>query len=256
MKRPAVIAHRGASAAAPENTLPAFQLAMRQGADGIELDVHLTADGIPVVIHDETIDRTGTGTGRVADMRLDQLRKYDFGVWKDPSFAGTRIPTLSDVLMLLDGWQGSLNIELKTDVVRYPGIEAAVLKLVADADRQSRTHISSFHHESLAVCRRLNTGIELAALLDHHQIPDLPALKRMGVTAIHPDVRDATGAHVRRWHREGFLVRSYTVDPKPLVLWQALCGSDAVITNRPLESALFLGHFFRKGQGRLRTDGK
>ena len=245
MKKPAIIAHRGSSAQAPENTLPAFQLAMRQNADGIELDVHLTSDGIPVVIHDERIDRTGNGQGRIADQTLETLKTYDFGIWKDSEFHGTRIPTLAEVLTLLDGWRGSLNIELKTDVIQYPGIEEAVLKLVVDAGRLDWTHISSFHHESLAECRRLNKDIELAALYDHHAVPDLPNLRRMGVTAIHPDVRDATSWHVRRWHREGFRVRPYTVDPKLALLWQALCGVDAIITNRPLESAAFLGRFFK-----------
>ena len=98
-----VIAHRGASAEAPENTLPAFQLAAEQGADWFELDCQLSADDEVVVIHDATLERTTDGTGRVADHTLAELRALDAGSWFDPRFAGTPIPTLAEALELTPG---------------------------------------------------------------------------------------------------------------------------------------------------------
>src|SRR5512134_3880205 len=91
-------AHRGARKQAPENTLPAFRRAAQLGADGLELDVHLSADGIPVVIHDSRVDQTTDGTGAVSGKSLSELRELDAGVWFSPQFAGTRIPTLIEVL--------------------------------------------------------------------------------------------------------------------------------------------------------------
>ena len=101
-----IIAHRGASGYAPENTMAAFEKALEMGAEGIELDVHLTADGEIVVIHDHTIDRTSDGKGVVGALTLEEIRKYDFGAWFDPKFKGQRIPTLGEVFELLEDWDG------------------------------------------------------------------------------------------------------------------------------------------------------
>ena len=127
-----IFAHRGASDAAPENTLPAFARAVEQGADGIELDVHLSRDGELVVIHDETLDRTTDGAGWVKDRTLAELRalRADNGL---PGFAEARIPTLREVLDLLRPTDLLLNIELKTSLVWYEGIEAKTLALVAES---------------------------------------------------------------------------------------------------------------------------
>lgn len=115
----AIWAHRGASAHAPENTLPAFELAVEQGADGVELDVHLTADGHLVVTHDETIDRCSDGTGAIASLTLEQLRAFDFSAgWE--GFAGTRIPTLREVYELLHPTDLTINVELKNTFAPYP----------------------------------------------------------------------------------------------------------------------------------------
>lgn len=246
MNMPVIYAHRGASFHAPENTMPAFRLAMEQGADGIELDVHLTRDGVPVVIHDETAARTGSRAGAIKDRTYEAWGDTDFGSWKDPRYTGTKLPSLAEVLDLLAPWHGRLNIELKTDVERYPGIEQAVLRLVDAVGMRRRVVISSFHHESLAVCRQLDGEIETAALLGRRQPADLVALRRMGVTAIHPDVRDATHRQVKRWHEAGFTVRPWTIDYRLLMLWQAWNGADAIITNKPRMCADFLRPLCRR----------
>ena len=117
-----IFAHRGASAYAPENTLPAFELAERQGADGIELDVQLTKDGEVAVIHDEKIDRTGTGEGFVRDFTLAELKSLSFHNQME-EYRGVKIPTLREVLELVKPGNMAVNIELKTGIFWYPGIE-------------------------------------------------------------------------------------------------------------------------------------
>src|SRR5690606_37773582 len=115
-----------------ENTLAAFKAAIRTGADGIELDVQRTADGAVVIIHDETVDRTTDGTGRVAEMTLEQLSRLDAGGWFDAQYAGERIPTLEELLQLVRdlGWTGLINIELKNSAVQYKGMENDVIRLI------------------------------------------------------------------------------------------------------------------------------
>ena len=126
-----VIAHRGASADAPENTMRAFEQAMLFGADGIELDVQLTRDGELVVIHDETLDRTTTGRGSVYSYTFAELRTLDAGSWFARSTKPERIPHLQEVFDLLAGTDILLNVELKNDVVLYDGIEAKLCALLA-----------------------------------------------------------------------------------------------------------------------------
>ena len=129
-----VFAHRGASAYAPENTLAAFRLAEEQGADGIELDVQLTKDGQVVVIHDENIDRTGTGTGAVRDYTLEELRKLSFHNHME-AYEGEKIPTLEEVLTFVKQGRMEVNIELKTGVYWYPEIEKKTIEIVKSDGR-------------------------------------------------------------------------------------------------------------------------
>ncbi len=119
MERLKIFAHRGYSAKYPENTLAAFRATAELPVEGVEFDVHLTADRQVVVIHDEKIDRTSNGTGYVKDLTLEQLRKYDFGSWFSEEFAGERIPTLSEVLDVFKDTDQRINIELKSDVFVY-----------------------------------------------------------------------------------------------------------------------------------------
>jgi len=132
------IAHRGASTAAPPNTLAAFEKAIELGADGIEFDVHLSADGVPVVIHDFTVNGTTNGSGRVASLTLVQLKQLDAGSYFDPAFAGERIPTLAEVLEAV-GSRLLLNIELKSTSLRDNGLEQAVIAQVEQHDLGSRS---------------------------------------------------------------------------------------------------------------------
>lgn len=121
-----IYAHRGASYLAPENTLPAFLLAIEQGADSIELDVHLSADNKIVIIHDEKIDRTSTGRGRVKDMTLKELRSYDYTCGFRKKYDDVHILQLFEVLDIAKENNIQLNIELKNNIIDYPGLEKMV----------------------------------------------------------------------------------------------------------------------------------
>ena len=149
---PLIIGHRGASAHAPENTLAAFQMAIDAGADGIEFDVQLAKDGVPVVIHDDNLKRTGSRPENVADLTSRQLVKIDVGSWfnaKFPKrakaeFASETVPTLAQVLRLLKGFRGLIYIELKATDAGYRELAAAVCDVIRDSPLQEQMIVKSF----------------------------------------------------------------------------------------------------------------
>ena len=144
-----IFAHRGASGHAPENTLEAFRLAVQMGADGIELDVHLSKDGELVVIHDETVDRTTNGTGLVCSKTLAELKELDASKGME-GYAGARIPTLGEVYDLIRDTGLLINVEIKTDVIQYADIERKCLELEQEKGMQGRIIYSSFNHYTIA----------------------------------------------------------------------------------------------------------
>jgi len=162
------IAHRGASLAAPPNTLAAFEKAIELGADGVELDVHLSADGVPVVIHDFTVDAITDGSGRVAELTLTQLKQLDAGSSFDPAFGGERVPTLEEVLKHI-GNRVLLNIELKTTSLCDKGLEQAVITLVEHHGLIERVLLSSFNPFALRRAKRIAPHIP-AGLLHAHSM--------------------------------------------------------------------------------------
>ncbi|MGH7411421.1 MAG: glycerophosphodiester phosphodiesterase family protein, partial [Candidatus Methylomirabilis sp.] len=142
------IAHRGASALAPENTMAAFEKAIELGADVIELDLHLTRDGELVVIHDDTLDRTTDGRGPVHGRSLEEIRRLDAGRWFGQAFAGERIPTLSEVL---DRFAGKipLALEVKAGSAFFPGIEERLVSALRHHSAVEQTAVASFDHFAL-----------------------------------------------------------------------------------------------------------
>jgi glycerophosphoryl diester phosphodiesterase len=228
-----VFAHRGNSATAPENTLSAFEQAVKVGADGVELDVQLTRDGRVVVIHDETLDRTTNGAGWVKDHDWEALRRLDAGSWWDPRFSTERIPLLNDVLDLLSGTGLIVNIELKNGRVRYPGLEAAVLNCVDRFRMADRVILSSFHHPSLRVLRGMRPEISLAALVESGLYEPWVYARYAGVHALHPDWRAIDEATVKACRSVGIAVRPYTVDDPKMMQQFSEWGVDGIITNHP-----------------------
>ena len=226
-----IFAHRGVSAQYPENTRAAFLAASSLPITGVEFDVHLTSDGELVVIHDETIDRTSNGTGYVKDYTLQQLRTFDYGSWFSAAFTGETIPTLAEVLDIFKGTHHLINIELKTDVFPYEGIESRVIKEIAAHQMTERVIISSFNHESLQRVAQLAPYIETATLFTEVRIDFTTSI--IPSKAFHVSLSAVFSKSVRMILEEGHVVRVYTVnevvDIKPL---QQL-GVHAIFTDDP-----------------------
>jgi glycerophosphoryl diester phosphodiesterase len=226
-------AHRGARREAPENTLPAFELAVAQGADGIEFDVQLTADGAVVVIHDEVVDRTTNGSGPVLGATLAQLRRLDASAGV-AGHAGVRIPTLAETLDLLAPTGLMLNIELKNSEEDYPGLEEQVLAAVAAHDLADRVVLSTFNHYSLKRFQAIGTTSQLGMLYSDPLYKPWRYASRLGVGAIHPPARFVLGAGwVRHAHAAGLAVRPWVVNSERSLARMARWGVDGVFTDVP-----------------------
>jgi glycerophosphoryl diester phosphodiesterase len=229
------IAHRGASAVAPPNTLAAFAKAVELGADGIEFDVHLSADGVPVVIHDFAVDTTTDGCGRVADLTLAQLKALDAGCRFDPAFASERIPTLEEVLNAAEDHL-LLNIELKSTSVRDRGLERTVLAQIEQHRSSGRVLISSFNPFSLRRAGRIAPHIPLGLLYGPHM--PLP-LRRAWLaplvphTARHPHHTMVDARYIAWARKRGYRVNTWTVDEPDEMRRLIGLGVDGIITDVP-----------------------
>ena len=228
-----IFAHRGASGYAPENTLEAFRLAMEQGADGIELDVHLTKDGEVVVIHDETIDRTGNGQGNVRDYTLKELKKFSFHNRME-KYKGVQIPTLKEVLDLVKNSQMKVNIELKTGIYWYEGIEEKTMEIVKSRKMEDRVIYSSFNHYSVQKILEQDIHAETAYLFSDVLLNMEKYAKQTGVKGLHPAVYHLKMADfLETYLKSGLKVRVWTVNNKEDMKMFMDARVDAVITNYP-----------------------
>lgn len=233
IKAPVIIAHRGASKQAPENTMAAFRRALELKAGGLELDVHLSSDGHIVVVHDEKVDRTSNGTGLVRDKTLDELKSLDFGSWFSQDFKNERIPELKEVLELVKDWDGLLNIEIKNGPVFYPGIEKAVADEIQKYNLVQRTIISSFNHYSLVEIRKINPVIKTAPLYFAGLYEPWDYARRMGACAVHPSFYSAIPEIVRGCISNNIMINPYTVDSPEYIKALASAGVSGIITNVP-----------------------
>jgi glycerophosphoryl diester phosphodiesterase len=232
-----IIGHRGGAAGFPENTLAAFKKAVELGADGVEFDVQLTKDGEVVVIHDELIDRTMSGSGLVKDHSLSQLRQLSAGEFFSPDFKDQKIPTLAEVLEVVQDLE-VINIELK-NYLPYPELEEKVLKLVDQFEIRDQVIISSFNHYSLQKVKKLQPEIKTGALLMAKIInPSDYAFKR-GFDALHLHFLTADQEIVDKTHFMGMQLNVYTVNFPESVVELLDKGVDMIMTD-DLEMALKL----------------
>lgn len=233
IRAPVIIAHRGASRQAPENTMAAFKRALELGTGGIELDVHLSTDGHLMVTHDEQVDRTSNGKGLVRDKSSGELRELDFGSWFSPEFKDEKIPELEEVLQLIAGWDGLLNIEIKNGPIFYPGIEQAVADAVKKYNISQRTIISSFNHYSLVEIRKLMPEIKTAPLYMAGLYEPWEYARSMGACAIHPLFYNIVPEVMKGCKTNGILVNPFTVDQPEHIKAMISAGVDGIITNVP-----------------------
>lgn len=159
-----IVAHRGASGVAPENTFPAIDLALEAGAGYIEIDVHLTSDKQVVVIHDNTVDRTTEGEGKISELTLEEITKLEAGSWFDERFEGARIPLLEEVIERVNG-KSKLLIEIKKKKGQYEGIEDEVIGLIRKHDAVEWCEVQSFNDDVLEIIHKKAPEIKLHKLL-------------------------------------------------------------------------------------------
>lgn len=233
MKKPLVWGHRGASGYMPENTLPSFEKAIELGADGIELDIHKTKDGQIVVIHDELIDRTSNGKGFVKDYTLDELRKFNYNA-THPECEKADIPTMCDVFELIKPTNLTINIELKTGIIFYDGIEADIIKMVDEYGMHDRVIYSSFNHYSVMKVKELDPTAKTGFLYADGPI-DMPSYgKKHGVDALHPALYNCQfPGFVEGAHSLGLAINSWTINEPEHIHLACKFGLDAIITNYP-----------------------
>jgi len=230
-----IYAHRGYSSIYPENTISAFKAAIDSGADGIETDIHLSRDGVIVITHDENIKRVSDGEGMVKDMSYEELLKYDFGSWKDERFKGEKIPTLSELLDLIEGTDMVLNIEIKMGFPLYPGIEEKALAMVTERGLLDRIIFSSFNHYSMAKIKKLNHTAKVAPLYSEGIFEPFNYAKTFDSYAIHPSKAVIFKPIVEDCHKLNIKVNVWTVDEIETAKKLEEMGVDALITNQPLE---------------------
>ncbi|MDQ0194074.1 glycerophosphodiester phosphodiesterase [Paenibacillus wynnii] len=226
-------AHRGASAVCPENTMVAFRRSLELGATGIETDVQMTKDGKLVLIHDEELERTTTGTGYVKDQTLEELQRLDAGSWFGKDFGGETLPTLEDLLQLLQGQDIILNIELKNGVFLYPGMEEKVIEAVRAFNMSEQVILSSFNHYSLAYCNTLAPEIRTGILYMEGLYRPWDYAATIGATALHAYHYAVLPEFVYGAAEHGVDYHPFTVnDPEQMkVLLEA--GVSGIITDYP-----------------------
>lgn len=227
------IAHRGASAYAPENTLAALTLGFQMGAHALEFDLHLTRDGHPVLMHDERVDRTTTGRGRVAELGLQEIRSLDAGAWFSSEFRGLAPPTLAEALDALPP-RGLVNIELKGAGWDDPTVQRTVLRSLALRDLGPRTVLSSYDADTIQRLSRYShiCGTSLRVRTDPEGELDVESL--VGVCqCVNLEVKVVSPRTVERLHEAGFVVETYTVNDEEEMRRLVKAGVDAIFTDRP-----------------------
>ncbi|PYZ95493.1 glycerophosphodiester phosphodiesterase [Alteribacter lacisalsi] len=232
-KQSDVFAHRGSSSRCPENTLAAFRAALADGADGIELDVQLTADGQVAVIHDHTLERTTEGTGLVREQTLSMIRQYSAGAWFGSSFSTERVPSLQEVLEWIRPTSLRLNIELKCPAWDRDELALAVARLVRQTGMSGQVIYSSFDHLAMEMLARLDPQTERAALIGGSLIDaEDYALghKFKGLHLYYPMVDEKMAARILG---RGLALRLYTVNDPQWLGYFMENGVTAVMTDEP-----------------------
>lgn len=239
-----IFAHRGSSGTYPENTMSAFKEAERVGADGIELDVHYTKDDQLVVIHDNTVNRTTNGKGRVRDFTLRELLELDAGAHFSNQFTGEKIPTFEKVLDWMQTTKLRLNIELKYVALDYINFEEKVLHEIIKRGLKERVIISSFNHEGLKRVREINSDIDIAILYMERLFEPWNYAKTVGANALHPHKDGVDGQLIASATRNGYPVRVFTVNNEQQIGGLIQAGCSGIITDFP-ERAVHVRHHMR-----------
>lgn len=229
---PLRIGHRGAAGTHPENTMVSFRRAIELDCDGIEFDVHRTADGELIVIHDGFLNRTTNGSGLIMATTYEQIQALDAGSWKNPQFAGERVPTLRQLIRETPPTL-QLFLELKAGSVHYPGIEEELLALLAEEGALDRVQISSFDHHALLKIHQLAPTLPLGMLFADNLLDPVALAQQIGADALHPAWEWVNPAMVEKAHAAGLKVNVWTVNLPEAIMMMTACGVDGIISDFP-----------------------
>jgi glycerophosphoryl diester phosphodiesterase len=228
-----IFAHRGYSALYAENTMEAFIAAEKANADGLEIDVQLTKDGEVVVIHDEKVDRTTTGSGFVKNFTFNEIRKFNANktaVKKEP------IPSLIEVLEWMQSNKLVCNIELKNNLLPYEGMEEKVIRLIRKYNLMDRIIISSFNHYSIVLCYRTAPEIETAPLFNERIYMPWIYAQSIRAKGIHPKLASVSDDIIKGAIENGIAVRPYTVNKEADINRLLKINCTALITDDPVKA--------------------
>ena len=234
-KQPEITGHRGAARFAPENTLAGIRRAAHAGVPWVEIDTQLTADDIPVVIHDATVDRCSNGHGAVRSLSLAAIRSLDAGSWFDPAFTGEPIPTLDEALALIDVLGLNLNLEIK---VHHPEeVALQVSQVRACVERSGfpieRLFFSSFLPEAVRLCQQQMPAVRRGQLINEWVPRVLDAIGPMDLYSININHRHLTEAIAREIKAAGVKLMIYTLNDPEQVARFTDWGVDNIITDLP-----------------------
>lgn len=229
-----VIAHRGASGYAPENTMSAFNRAAEMNVHGIELDVQMSRDNEIVVIHDYKVDRTTNGVGKVRQHTLEELQGLDAGTWFNVEFKDERIVTLEEVFEKMPK-DMLINVEIKNQAKVKDDIAVKLVELIEKHDRQEKVIISSFDHTVLKEVSDLNDSIRLGVLLYASLVEPWRYIKRMemNIHSIHSALEYTDKTFIEESQKRGYKVYVYTVNDRVDAQYLMDSGVDGIITNYP-----------------------
>lgn len=233
MRKAKIQAHRGASGYAPENTLPAFQMAVDMGADGIECDIHFSKDGHFIVCHDETIDRTSDGTGMISDLTLAEIKAHDFGAKFDEKYKGVTAPTLEEMLDVVKD-MNPINIEIKE--FGKDRDQAEILHKFYDILNAygvlERVIVSSFDVKLIKLLKQLHPDVYTCFLYSRMKLSAAYS-EGLGCSAIHPHFGKLMPVTVKSAHKRGMQVNCWTVNTEDDMRRMIKIGCDGLITNYP-----------------------
>lgn len=226
-----LLAHRGFSGKYPENTMLAFEKAIEAGCDGLEFDVQLTSDGVPVIIHDLAVDRTTDGSGPVASFSYDAIRKLNAGYTCRNNGTPVRIPNLEELLGRVKNTEHTLNIELKNSLHYYAGLEETVISMIRRYKLEKRCVLSSFNHVSIVKCREIAPEIAGSMITSSILFEVVAYLKKAGAAGLQCRFNPLTGSDITHLRKNGIVSYLWTPNTFEDILSTCEIGADYIITD-------------------------
>jgi len=243
--RPNILAHRGASTLAPENTRPSFQMAINLGADGVEFDVQMTKDNQLVVIHDECLERTTRVKGYVKDFTLKEIKKLDAGKYFSRQYKDERILTLDETLDIVKSCK-IINIELKNGLIEYEKIEEKVIKTIQAWKLTEKTIISSFNHYSINKIKKIDGNIMTGILYFAQLYNPWNYALEVKADAVHPYYPGVKREVIEKCHQKGIKVNVFAVNEEKDILNMLQQGADAIITDHLERARGIAGNYLKR----------